>query len=294
VEIDFSNAPIDKFRMYGGANGNKIGIIYQGENYMLKFPPKPTKNLEMSYTNSCICEYISCHIFQLLGITTQETLLGTYGDKVCVACKDFAVNGFEFKDFAYLKNTIILSEQSGYGTELSDILLTMKEQQIVSPDELEDFFWNMFAADTLLANFDRHNGNWGFLVNSTARVMLIAPAFDCGSCLYPQIQDNAMGSILESKKETEDRIYIYPTSAIHLSGRKINYAKFLATTEEPGCIKAIQTIGRRIDLEKINLLIDNTPYISDIHKQFLKTMIRARKEALFDPVLERLGTGKIQ
>ncbi|WP_169515457.1 hypothetical protein [Anaerovorax odorimutans] len=30
---------------------------------MLKFPPAPTKSKVKSYTNSCISDYLACHIF---------------------------------------------------------------------------------------------------------------------------------------------------------------------------------------------------------------------------------------
>ena len=36
-------------KAYAGANGSKISVIYQSEQYMLKFPPVPTKNKDMSY-----------------------------------------------------------------------------------------------------------------------------------------------------------------------------------------------------------------------------------------------------
>lgn len=49
--IDFTNCERNRFRAYGGANGNKINIRYQGKSYMLKFPPKPRRGGEMSYTN---------------------------------------------------------------------------------------------------------------------------------------------------------------------------------------------------------------------------------------------------
>lgn len=39
--IDFTQCEVNKFRAYGGANGNKINIRYQGEGYMLKFPLFP-------------------------------------------------------------------------------------------------------------------------------------------------------------------------------------------------------------------------------------------------------------
>lgn len=93
--IDFTSCEINRFRAYGGANGNKINILYDGRSYMLKFPPVPSRNKTMSYTNGCISEYLACHIFESLGFKTQETLLGTYTDtkgkeKIVVACGDFA------------------------------------------------------------------------------------------------------------------------------------------------------------------------------------------------------------
>ena len=87
--IDFSNLP-KRNKAYAGANGSKISVMYNGEQYMLKFPPTPTKNANISYTNSCLSEYIGCQIFASVGIPVQETLLGTYtiGDKekVVVGC----------------------------------------------------------------------------------------------------------------------------------------------------------------------------------------------------------------
>jgi hypothetical protein len=92
--------------------------------------------------------------------------------------------------------------------DVATILNAIKEQQILSPLELEEFFWNMFVGDVLLGNFDRHNGNWGFLVNAKLGEVKIAPVFDCGSCLYPQIQENMMGNVLNNRKEIDDRIFV--------------------------------------------------------------------------------------
>lgn len=46
--IDFTHCEVNKFRAYGGANGNKINVRYQGEGYMLKFPPAPTRSKTIS------------------------------------------------------------------------------------------------------------------------------------------------------------------------------------------------------------------------------------------------------
>ena len=77
----------------------------------------------------------------------------------------------------------------------------------------------MFVIDALLGNFDRHNGNWGFLVD-TDGFSYIAPVFDCGSCLLPQADDKVMKQVLENKDDLNARIYQFPTSAIKQDNKK--------------------------------------------------------------------------
>lgn len=59
-------------------------------------------------------------------------------------------------------------------------------------------------------------------------------------------------------------------------------------TENTECLKALKRIGSRIDLGNINGIINDTPYISGLHKDFLKVMIRQRKEKIIDRAMERL------
>ena len=162
---DFTNCKRVPGRAYNGANGKKIAIEHQGEQYMLKFPPSGQgKRTELSYTNSCISEHIASTIFNMVGIPAQETILGTYDvggkTKIVCACKDFTADGSKLFDFCSIKNTVIDSEYGGTGTELEDILDTIEKQQYVNPVEVLQHFWNVFVVDALLGNFDRHNGNW--------------------------------------------------------------------------------------------------------------------------------------
>lgn len=242
--IDFTGCPVNKFKGYGGANGNKINIEYNGVSYMLKFPPVPSKNKAMSYTNSCISEYLACHIFESLGFTVQETLLGTYTDKrgkekIVVACRDFTAGGKRLMEFAHLKNTCVDSEQSGYGTELSSILKAIEEQSLVEPQKLKDFFWDMFVADAFLGNFDRHNGNWGVLIDEQNKCADIAPIYDCGSCLYPQMDEIGMQKVLGDEKEIHQRVYLFPTSAILEQGKKIPYFDYISSLKNEDCNQAL-------------------------------------------------------
>ncbi|MGO5051002.1 HipA domain-containing protein [Lachnospiraceae bacterium LCP25S3_G4] len=290
---DFTNCPVNKFKGYGGANGNKINIEYNGTSYMLKFPPVPTKNKVMSYTNSCICEYLNCHIFEMLGFTVQETLLGTYTDKrgkekIVVACKDFTSDGKKLMEFAHLKNTCVDSEQNGYGTELSSIMKAIDEQSLVEPQRLKDFFWDMFVADAFLGNFDRHNGNWGILIDEQKQCADIAPVYDCGSCLYPQLDDLQMQKVLSDEKEIDQRVYVFPTSAIVENGKKISYFDIISSLKNEACNQALKRIAERIDMDKIGRMIEETPFITEVQKDFYKVMIFERKAKIIDYSMELL------
>lgn len=290
--IDFTSCEVNKFRAYGGANGNKIHIKYQGKGYMLKFPPIPGRSKTMSYTNSCISEYLACHIYGQLGIKTQETLLGTYTDrrgkeKVVVACHDFTEEGKRLIEFAQLKNTCIDSEQNGYGTELSSIMTAIDEQTLIQPDTLKAFFWDMFIADALLGNFDRHNGNWGILVDEEKQIAEIAPVYDCGSCLYPQLAVKEMNEVLEREEEIDKRIFVYPTSAIEEQGKKISYYDFISSLKDQDCNAALKRIHARINMEDIDRLVEETPFLEPVQKEFYKIMIRERKEKILDHSIEK-------
>ena len=86
--------------------------------------------------------------------------------------------GVRFYDFCSIKNTVIESETGGHGTELSDVLTTIDLQHFVDPVAVRRRFWDMFVVDALLGNFDRHNGNWGFLVDERTGQSELAPVFD--------------------------------------------------------------------------------------------------------------------
>ena len=293
--IDFTNLP-RRNKTYSGANGSKIAVLYEGEQYMLKFPAIARKNKYLSYANGCVCEYLGCHIFEIVGIPVQKTILGTFSrngkEKLVVACKDFTVPDYVIQDFASLKNTIIDSEHNGYGTELCDILTAIDEQQAVDPVMLKRRFWDMFIVDALIGNWDRHNGNWGFLYSSKTDELTLAPVFDCGSSLFPQADENIMRAVLNDRAERDLRIFKIPLSGIRENGQKINYFDFIHSLKDTGCNEALERIVPLMDMQKIRLMVDNTDYLDDLQKQFYKTMLEERKEKILDASLSKLQKKK--
>lgn len=118
----------------------------------------------------------------------------------------------------------------------------------------------MFIADALIANWDRHNGNWGFLYNENTDAIKIAPVWGCGSVLNPQ----------------------------NVNGKGIRDFEFISSGKYPECTKALERMYPKINLDRINQIIDNTGYITDEEKEFYKTMIRMRKERILDFSYEKL------
>lgn len=290
-EIDFTDLDKRK-KLYDGANGNKISIIYNNEQYMLKFPPTAKINKNMNYSNSCFSEYIGCKIYESLKIPVQKTILGTYKvkgkNKIVIACKDFTKHGVVLQDFASLKNQMIDSERNGYGTELFDILNTIDEQNLVNREELLDRFWDMFVVDAFIGNWDRHNGNWGFLYDSRTDSMEIAPVYDCGSSLFPQADELIMKEVLTNDNELMYRVFEIPTSAIMLNGKKIKYFDFIVSIQDENCNRAIRRITPKINMEDIKSIVFSTPYINDLQKKFYYTILSERKSRILDFTLGKL------
>ena len=283
--IDFTDCERLPGRAYNGANGKKIAVRYDDDVWLLKFPPSTAeKPTTLSYSNSCYSEHLASTIANMIGLKAQETRLGTFTNgktKVVCACRDFTADGKVLYDFCSIKNTVIDSDTGGTGTEMNDVLETIELQSFVDPVELKAHFWDMFVVDAFLGNFDRHNGNWGFLVDPTTRKAEIAPAFDFGSCLLPQADDDIMRRVIGDKAELDARIYNFPASALKQEGKKIGYVDFIAQNRDGVLAPSLAHIVPRIDLAAINAFIDDTPYLTDHQRRFYKVYLAARFAALF-------------
>lgn len=155
-------------------------------------------------------------------------------------------------------------------------------------DAIKTRFWDMFIVDALIGNWNRHNGNWGFLYNNSTDEVVLAPVFDCGSSLYPQADDELITRILNNKNEFNHRIFDIPLSAITYNGKKINYFNFLSEGKFEDCNTALKRILSRIDMKKIYEIIDDTPTVTDIQNEFYKTMLNARKERILDFAMSKI------
>ena len=164
----------------------------------------------------------------------------------------------------------------------------MEDQTAFPPALLQQHFWNVFIIDALIGNWDRHNGNWGFLVDEEKQQAELAPVYDCGSCLYPQLDLERMKTVLQDEAEIDQRIYTFPTSSIEEGGKKISYFDYISSLKNPDCNEALKRVCSRIDLDAIHNFLEGVPELLPIQREFYLTMLTERKEKILDYSLELL------
>lgn len=287
--IDFTNCK-ELISTYGGSEKKKK-IVYENKIYLLKFPdPIRDKGNTLSYMNNQFSEYIGCHIMESLGISVQRTIMGIYDEnfkkKIVVACEDFTDSDNELVEFTKLANSVTKIDNK-FKCNIEDVYSVIDNTKIIkNKEEIIKSFWDMFVADALIGNPDRHLDNWGLLYNIKTNSYIFSPIYDCGSCLHALFSNEKKEKILANKIEMKNVAYNIK-SAYSMNHRRIFYSEIFKNP--PKDLKgAILRIAPRIDMDKINAIIDSVPAISDVDKQFFKESIKIRKELIIDKALENI------
>ena len=308
--IDFSEYEQAFERFYGGASCRKLDIIYQGEHWFLKFPGNIRGQVkDMSYSNSSVSEYIGSHIYELLGYEVHETLLGIYGDKCVVACKDFlGPDESQILEFGRIKTTFLPAfldsngnETNGNGTDFEEILKTLEEHPLIQKyPEMKNRFWDMFVVDAFIGNNDRNNGNWG-LIEKRGGEYRLAPVYDNGSSFLPKTSEAKMQRILTDPAMFRNLVYSGYTSVFEYHGHRMNPLKYILETKNKDCVAAVQRNVPRIQehMGQIHQLIQDIPenfkgvsVILSITKQLYLMMLDARCSQVLIPVLNKVAQEK--
>ena len=288
--INFTNCK-EELNNYKGSEKKKT-LIYDGKKYLVKFPdPIREKNKNISYINNAFSEYIGSNIFKIVGFSTQNTIIGVYKynekEKIVCACEDFTDSNkvlYEFENLALSTNPDKKIE-----TELTDILNVLDENKIISIPKIKEKFWDMFVIDSLIGNTDRHNGNWGFLVDTKTNKIEFAPIYDCGSCLNPMIDDDEIKKLQDNDIKN---LAINCYSCLKENGKKINYMTYIKECKNEECNKAILRVFKNIKIDEINKFIDEISCMSNERKEFYKKIINIRYK-IIQEVYNKINNEKI-
>ena len=288
--INFTNCK-EELNNYKGSEKKKT-LIYDGKKYLVKFPdPIREKNKNISYINNAFSEYIGSNIFKMVGFPTQNTIIGVYKynekEKIVCACEDFTNSNkvlYEFENLALSTNPDKKIE-----TELTDILNVLDENNIINIPKIREKFWDMFVIDSLIGNTDRHNGNWGFLVDIKTNKIEFAPIYDCGSCLNPMIDDDEIKKLQDNDIKN---LAINCYSCLKKNSKKINYMTYIKECKNEECNKAILRVFKNIKIDEINKFIDEISCMSNERKEFYKKIINIRYKIIKE-VYNKINNEKI-
>lgn len=274
IEIpDFTNSQ-SNFRFYDGSE-IKLGITYKENDFILMFSSAPSS------------EYIVSHLYEFMGITVQETVLGRYRDRIAVACRDFSGNDFYLYEFnklanAYVGDIELAKDRCIILDEIYRVIENVCKVRYIK-EALIKRFWDMFIVDALIANSNRSSSDWGILVPIGSKNMANAqdaPVYDNGWCLNSALTDEEMANILAKRNNVRIKLYLSSSSIFKRKddNQKINQYSFLQRHENKDADAAFIRLKERIPraIENINHLIDDIPIITDIRKRFYKESIEYR------------------
>ena len=278
-------------RMYGGTAGRKMGITYNGKDYLLKFPgnlkEQKMKNINLSYSNSPVCEYIGSKIYELVRLPVHNTILGTRNGKTVVACEDFLQDGDRLYEFDKIKVTFEPhfldsngNETNGVGVDLYEIMMTIQEHPFLQDvPGVKEHFWNMFIMDALIGNTDRNNSNWGIILRKDGSKE-IAPIYDNGNCLNSKWDDEKMRTVMNDADKMEAEAYKARRCIFELQGKRVNPYHIIESREYPEYSEAAYRLGPKIgnNMDKIQTMIKEIPILSEMQKRFFTSMIEYRYE----------------
>ena len=132
-------------------------------------------------------EVVASRLFALLGLPHVPYWLTKQGGLTLSACECFVDQNTEYVSAAHIMRSMPQGRENSNWEHFRDCCARLKIPGA------ERFTANMLAADSILANTDRHLGNFGALRNpQTLEWVGVAPIFDSGTSLWQMTVSHAI------------------------------------------------------------------------------------------------------
>ena len=137
--------------------------------------------------NEPYSEYYASQLAQAMGLNHIDYTLASWKKSVCSVCEIFTSKDVSYVPIWKFGEFPTIVDVADYIKSLGD-------------DYYNDFV-DMMIFDALIYNTDRHQGNFGLLVDSkTNKPISLAPIFDNGLGLFPYAMDNELKNLSEYAK----------------------------------------------------------------------------------------------
>lgn len=272
--IDFNKEILRELpNEYTGSEKKKTVILKDGKQYLLKLPdPARDSKSKLSYINNALSEYLGCKIIKSVGLDVQNVILGQYITdegkiKIACACEDVRKEG----EYLSQLSTLNLSYPEGKrqkSIKISGVEKFAETNEFLKKDEVLSFFYGQMIMDALIANPDRHTGNWGILTNKNTGECRMSPIFDCGSCLNALIDDHGLNT-----DNLKSIVLNSSYAVLNDDGKPIVLNHYINSLENKKLNNKLLEIYPRINLNEIYELIESVECISEVRKNYYKEML---------------------
>ncbi len=304
---DFTRFQKEKFLLYGGSSP-KFGILIDGEPWMIKFTDavRTPEDRKLSSVRRCVSEYIGSHVYEILGVPVQQTILGSYKDWLVVGCKD--LRGKDWAEtkmvlFDALKNVytpelyefeerVDIFQRHGFPLEAVQAMFRLNPQMTGIPG-FEQQFWDMFVIDAMIGNQKRKNEDWGEL--ETGENRRPCPVFDNDAAFQNVTFDEQTKAMMSDETAMGQAACDVTSYFVDEQDQHIHPFDHITGMKDPKCNEAVLRIVPKIDMEKIEAMteeipaeIGGFPVISDIQREYCIKIMKIRYEKILKPVYDRL------
>ena len=311
---DCARPSIFSQRHYGGLSGNKEHILIDGENWFLKYPANirgKFVNVDLSYSNTPLSEYLGSKVYEILDIPVHETMLGVSrkSGHVLVACKDFLKTGEKLDEFSQIKvsyapHDLDSSSSSGSSCNIDETINIIKNNEFLkSIDGVEERFWDMFVVDAFIGNSDRNNGNWG-VIRRLDGTNILSPVYDNGNSFNNKWDLDKIRLFQSDHEKFMSEAYMGKTcifTRLSKNGeeKKINPFKLIESMEFKELNDSVLRLTSRISsnfskIESMITEIPNTfggiPIISSEQKNFYTDLLKTRYNKVLVPTVEKINS----
>ena len=95
-----------------------------------------------------------------------------------------------------------------------------------------------------------------------------------------------MANFIKDRDSLVKRVLDFPRAALRIGKNKVAYHEFLLSDEGAKARAALGDIMSKMDFGAIHRLIEETPCISDVRREFYSQLVDVRREAILEPAYE--------
>lgn len=219
-------------------------------------------------------EYVASRILKGVGVPVQDVDLVRFRGEIWAKCSDVG----EICQFKDISDSSIFSDVNKEFWQLEDLLATIAGMRKFSSSQRIEFiemFKLLFVVDALIANGDRHAGNFGYTRTGT-----MAKVYDNGAALFPDIYTLASKGSYDVESLLHAITVDLPISSIQLEhiGRHKQKCSYWQMLSESTVLNDKINFLCSLDIE--NIVLTSVSGLPEVFQRFYAYVLTLRYKVI--------------